>query len=500
MKKYLKLSAMCLLASAMAVFSSSCKDEDHGVADPVLGMEIDLGEEADEELSIAATVDQVAKVINVTCNKSADLSNASCKFKLADGAFLYSPFKANPVTLDLNEESGVVVQTGDKFVFYKIVTEVDYALRGMTAHAGAVEGAVTIDQGRRVIDIYFNDANADLSNVSVELDLSPNATPVDPSSASATMDLTADTTLLKVNMLGSEMAYKVATWSDLKGDENLRINASGVGLSKDDEGNYKMTVEGGTPMFWTQKFQKGYAGHIFSFEYKATADVVAPKLLFNDKDKNQQVIGYDLKAKDEWTSYAIDLGPMLKAAAGEEVPGYSVTVNLGDVAAGTEIELRNIQVRERTADEQAVYDKAFVFNFSEGVNQVTFMNITEYPEYPAFQFTTTDTSDPFMRSDAHGETLTPDDHGQLYLEYKSTLEFQVEFYLKELGTYNVPWGVKLPATDIWKAIHIDYADALREKLKEHPDALDGGSRIRFDFYGLSGNAVIQVRNMRLQKK
>lgn len=500
MKKYLKLSALCLLFSAVAMVFGSCKDDDPGVADPLLGLSIDVGELAEGVVPPRVEIDQANKLITVTLSQPLDLTNAKVKFDLVDGASLYSPYVTNPVMMDLSTENGVVISTGDNLVFYKIVSFVDWALTDFKATTNGVEGAVTINQSQSLIAIYFPDPNIDLKNVNVEMTLSESTTPVDPASTTAVMDLTADTTYIKLNnQFVGEMFYKVVCWYNLSGGEVLNIGASDVNIVKGDDGVYTLTTTGSEPMFWTQNFQVGYPGHMLAFEYRSTADIKGNKVSLDLSDKEVTLGCYDLESTTEWKRYAIDLTTIIRNAD-QAVPGYSANFVFGETEPGTEIEIRNIQVRERTASElkrRKEGARIFFPAADGGAHNVTcsIESDDDDEEYNTYCFTVTNLGDPYYHSSGKSNNSTIE-HTQVYYDYKCNQKFHFQLFFREVGG----WEANLPtvqATDIWVAVHVDWTDAVEKKFNQFPDA--GNHQMRLDIDGLAATGSVYLRDLRMER-
>ena len=498
MKKYLKLSALCLLFSAVAIVFGSCKDDDDpGVADPLLGLTIDIGELAEGIVPPRVEIDQANKLVTVSLSQPLDLTKATVKFELVDGATLYSPYVSNPVMMDLSSENGVVISTGDNLVFYKIVSYVDWALTGFTASSNGVDGAVTINQSQSLIAIYFPDPDIDLHNVSIEMTLSETTSPVDPASTTAVIDLSADTTYIKLNnQFVGETYYKVVCWYNLAGGEILNINASGVNISKSGD-VYSLTATSNSPSFWTQNFQVGYPGHMFSFEYKSTLDISGNKVSLDLNDKEVTLGSYDIEASSDWTEYVIDIKTILNNAD-VSVPGYSVNFVFGETEIGAEIEIRNVQIRERTAAELKRRNEGCRLSFTPGdgaAHNVSCSIESDDEDYPAWCFNVTNLSDPYYHASDKSNNSTKE-HTQVYYDYKCTQSFHFQMFFREVGG----WEANLPTvspTDIWVAVHVDWTDAVESKFATYSDA--GNYAMRLDIDGLSSPGSVYLRDWRMER-
>ena len=151
MKKYLQLSALCLVVLAAGIFSS-CKDDESGSSSPLIGMSVQLAA-ADSTVSTRINIDHANRLVTVSLSQEArDLSHVLCTFDLVNGASLYTPSVTNPVEMDLSDVTGVNILTGDNIVCYKIVAEVDSPIKEVKASYGGVEAVTSLDKKSRLIN------------------------------------------------------------------------------------------------------------------------------------------------------------------------------------------------------------------------------------------------------------------------------------------------------------------------------------------------------------
>ena len=171
MKKYLQISALCLVVLAAGIFSS-CKDDESGSSSPLLGMSVQLAA-ADSTVSTRINIDHANRLVTVSLSQEArDLSHVLCTFDLVNGASLYTPSVTNPVEMDLNDVTGVNILTGDNIVCYKIVAEVDSPIKEVKASYGGVEAVTSLDKKSRLINVYFGSDPVDFTQVQVEFVIS----------------------------------------------------------------------------------------------------------------------------------------------------------------------------------------------------------------------------------------------------------------------------------------------------------------------------------------
>ena len=167
MKKYLQISALCLVVLAAGIFSS-CKDDESGSSSPLIGMSVQLAA-ADSTVSTRINIDHANRLVTVSLSQEArDLSHVLCTFDLVNGASLYTPSVTNPVEMDLNDVTGVNILTGGSIVCYKIVAEVDSPIKDVKASYGGAEAVTSIDTKTRLINVYFGSDPVDFTQVQVE--------------------------------------------------------------------------------------------------------------------------------------------------------------------------------------------------------------------------------------------------------------------------------------------------------------------------------------------
>ncbi len=147
--------------------------------------------------------------------------------------------------MDLSDVTGVNILTGDNIVCYKIVAEVDSPIKEVKASYGGVEAVTSLDKKSRLINVYFGSDPVDFTQVQVEFVISAISSMVDPTSTNLTMDLSADTTYVKVqNDLVGTATYKMICWND-PSDNNLAIKRSAdVEVTDNGGGSYTLNTTG----------------------------------------------------------------------------------------------------------------------------------------------------------------------------------------------------------------------------------------------------------------
>ena len=332
MKKYLQFCLMGLLVLGMGLSLGSCKDENEGSGspNPLLGVQVDLSE-IDSTAIALVDIDQANKLITISLSKTVtDLSAVPVTFDLVNGAYLYTPYVTNPVLMDLTEETGVNIATGDNIVCYKLVAEEDQALRSLKATANGIEGITNVDQVNKLIDICFEDNDVDLSAINLEFELSPVSSMVSPSTPTATVDLSADTSIVKVyNEFKGEVEYKVICWNYPTGGVMDVKEYSDVQVTAGAEGEFQIKTTGENPAILTNRYPVSY-GMVMEFEYKSDVDLGRPVFSLDLNNKDLQIRGYELAATSEWKTSTIDISPLYFDAGKNVGKSYTIHMALGE--------------------------------------------------------------------------------------------------------------------------------------------------------------------------
>lgn len=175
-------------------------------ADPITGVAV---ENADY-----VRFDMRNHTIDVYYNKTNDLKNVVLDLALEEGAV--GGAIPEQLTFDLSGGKTGSIKITDE-ISYTVSAEVDLLVSAFNAtwNNESLVADVTIDQENRVIVADFGDGQLDKSAVDVEMTLSENAKLVDPTENPAVMNLSADTTLLKLTgKYDNEVSYKVVCKGD----------------------------------------------------------------------------------------------------------------------------------------------------------------------------------------------------------------------------------------------------------------------------------------------
>ena len=516
MKKYLQFCLMFLLVVGMGLSLGSCKDENEGSGspNPLLGVQIDLSE-IDSTAVALVDIDQANKLITISLSKNVpDLTAVPVTFDLVNGAYLYTPHVTNPVIMDLSDETGVNIATGDNIVCYKLIAKEDYAMTEVKATANGVEGVASINQADKLIDICFGDNEVDLTNVTLEFTLSPVSNMVTPSTPTATMDLSADTSYVKVyNEFKGEVEYKVICWNYPK-NGIMDINEyANVTVTPGAEGEFQIQTTGSNPAVLTNRYPVlSGVNTVLEFDYKSDVDLGRPVFSLDLNNKNLQIRGYDLEATSDWKTIAIDIYTLYYDAANIDKAlggGYTVHMALDEnVPEGTTFSIRNFKVRERNYNEEMGIVEGYwpTFNTGPGGNSCDITVLTTSVDLPTVQFTYTGTSDPYASPVIHEKDLTQD-MNQIYFYYKSDISFTQQMFFQAIDdswSFRFTDGdgktITYPASDIWTCVHYDATKSYEPIFAAHPSAGAGGTQIRWDPDGISASGTSTIyRSIRFVK-
>lgn len=521
MKKYLQFCLMSLLVLGMGLSMGSCKDENEGSGspNPLLGVQVDLSE-IDSTAIAFVDIDQANKLITISLSKTVtNLSAVPVTFDLVNGAYLYTPYVTNPVLMDLTEETGVNIATGDNIVCYKLVAEEDQALKSLKATANGIDAITNVDYANKLIDICFEDNEVDLSAINLEFELSPVSTMVSPSTPTATVDLSADTSIIKVyNEFKGEVEYKVICWNYPTGGVMDVKEYSDVQVTAGAEGEFQIKTTGENPAILTNRYPVSY-GMVMEFDYKSDVDLGRPVFSLDMNNKDLQIRGYELDATSDWKTMTIDISPLYFDAAKVLGKSYTIHMALGEeVPEGSNISIRNFTVRERNFNEEMQIEMGYWPLFDPGAaggNGCTVTNLTTDEAFPTVQFVCSDANDPYWNAVAHQEDITKE-MNQIYFYYKSETSFQQQIFMRavddtwsfrfadEEETVNYDKPTQKPElrytyepTDIWTCVHFDASYAFESIFAAHGDAGAGSNSIRWDPEAIGTlNAPIIYRNIR----
>ena len=181
----------------------------------------------------------------------------------------------------------------------------DSPIKEVKASYGGVEAVTSLDKKSRLINVYFGSDPVDFTQVQVEFVISAISSMVDPTSTNLTMDLSADTTYVKVqNDLVGTATYKMICWND-PSDSYLSVKrGTDVEITDNGGGSYTLNTTGTAPTVSTSMFPVS-AGSVVSFSYKTTEAIGRPKLSLDVNNKKLQMLGYEMNQADDWTEYAV---------------------------------------------------------------------------------------------------------------------------------------------------------------------------------------------------
>ncbi len=192
MKKYLQISALCLVVLAAGIFSS-CKDDESGSSSPLLGMSVQLAA-ADSTVSTRINIDHANRPRDRFAQPgSARSESCSLYCDLVSGASLYTPRRYESCRDGSGDVNRRKYPMGDNIVAIRSWRKWTARSKEVKASYGGVEAVTSLDKKSRLINVYFGSDPVDFTQVP-EFVISAI---VDGRSTSTnlTMDLSADTAM-----------------------------------------------------------------------------------------------------------------------------------------------------------------------------------------------------------------------------------------------------------------------------------------------------------------
>ena len=265
---------------------------------------------------------------------------------------------------------------------------------------------------------------------------------------------------------------------------------------------YKLTATGADASFTTQRVADGISDKVLTFEYKS-GKAISLAIVLDDITQTVYKIK-PLSAASQWTTYSFDLGQQIAEAAWGGI-GSRFRLVIGD-GAGTELELRNLHIRARNAEESTLAAALFLGLQTESANQLgRFEDLTDYFSY--------ETGYSYLYEPSEPEAGKPDDpyiftasltrdiaadENYLSFEYKCAKSASLELFLQIAAGGSIP-NLSIPASNDWKSITFDLTAGKAQVLQNFPNAGKKGDRLRFDINNINGTPLY-IRAIRLHKK
>ena len=154
--------------------------------------------------------DKENAAIELYYTRPVDVKAIPVTFTLIEGATIDNESGAVSKTLNLKDPATVDVVMNDFTVPYQVTAVVDTLVKSLQASYDGTTVNGKVDQATRKILIDFGTTQIDKSAIEVTIDISENATLVNPSASPATMNLSSENTAIKLSdKYGNEVSYGV---------------------------------------------------------------------------------------------------------------------------------------------------------------------------------------------------------------------------------------------------------------------------------------------------
>ena len=154
--------------------------------------------------------DKENAAIELYYTRPVDVKAIPVTFTLIEGATIDNESGAVSKTLNLKDPATVDVVMNDFTVPYQVTAVVDTLVKSLQASYDGTTVNGKVDQATRKILIDFGTTQIDKSAIEVTIDISENATLVNPSASPATMNLSSENAAIKLSdKYGNEVSYGV---------------------------------------------------------------------------------------------------------------------------------------------------------------------------------------------------------------------------------------------------------------------------------------------------
>jgi hypothetical protein len=262
---------------------------------------------------------------------------------------------------------------------------------------------------------------------------------------------------------------------------------------------FNISTGGTTPHITTQRITKGLAASnkVLSFMYKSNKSV-EPAVSLDIYKSDGFTKMFPLPATSEWTAYTFDMGNLISDVSWGGIGSY-LRLYLGD-ETGAEINIKELQVRARTPEEEDAAN-AFYFRINTaGINQLDEMvDLTEMNTYNAQTYkyvATLGSNDPWVQTLPRERAIATDENF-LTFEYKCESAGNMNLFFVIRGGASTP-GLVFEAASEWTEVTFDISATKTMALGNHADAMDAGQPMRCDING-TGGVPFYFRAMRLHK-
>lgn len=269
--------------------------------------------------------------------------------------------------------------------------------------------------------------------------------------------------------------------------------------------SYTITTTGAEPSVTTQRILSVYSNpQVITFDYKSTDTVeLAISIDLYKSTGYSKLLG--LQPQSEWTNYSFDIAKLIGENSWGGIGSY-FRLFLGETE-GVTIELKNLELRQRTKEEEEMASPLFPrWDLTFSTNGVEIEDLTEVFNYYTgytYKYTVLNSFDPYVHTYPR-ERAIAEDENFLSFEYKCEASGEVQLFLKiDYVNSEFTWTDNLnfqasASMEDWTSITFDISRFKRLSLKQYPNSMDAGFRMRFDI-GTPVGVPLYIRNIRIHK-
>lgn len=262
---------------------------------------------------------------------------------------------------------------------------------------------------------------------------------------------------------------------------------------------FNISTTGVEPHFTTQRITKALPGgsNVLSFMYKSSQDVNLGISLDIYKTAGYTKM-FTLPLATEWTEYSFDLGNVISAIGWGGIGSY-FRMYLGE-ESGAELNVKELQVRARNPEEEALANALFIVPNLGAINQIDEMlDITEINTIGGVTYkylASSGASDPWVMTLPRDRAIAADEIF-LTFEYKCENSGGFQYFFAVRGGAATP-ELPFTASSEWTEVTFDLSPFIPGILGAHADALDAGLVSRCDINGVAG-VPFYFRAIRIHK-
>lgn len=327
--------------------------------------------------NVIATVDQKTAKISAQVNYEADLSSLKPVFRISPRAKAYigttlqvsgesSVDLSAPLTYMVTSESGntkeytVLVEKKEPWSLNELIS---FSLLKSDNPSLDADVNAIIDHEKKELTLTLSD-RFDITTSHIHAVISPKATlEIDGELVSEDLpfNLAGKNTVSVIAQNGEKNEYSLNVVIKKIGAFNFSDEYSGMTVSSDGD-SYTFSGMENNAEIKTLPIDYVNPGKVLSFEYKSSNNVKMAMILNDNLDAKSDL--WDLSANSEWTTYHFDMEIFTRVFNWNKSVGKDWFTLIFKDAAGAEIQIRNLEIRVRTAEEQKPFDENYWLNYT----------------------------------------------------------------------------------------------------------------------------------------